>query len=375
LIKTAVLVLEDGTAFYGRSIGIAGISTGEVVFNTSMTGYQEILTDPSYCKQIITFTYPHIGNVGTNKNDEESQRVYASGIVVRDLSPISSSYKNEMDLSKYLEAKNIVGISCIDTRKLTLLIRRNGTQNCCIMHLRFGGYKLAYRYAKNSLKLENVNLVEIVTTKHKYFFKKKKIVKYKKKQIYSVQKKRFFVVVYDFGVKSSILENLDKKNCIVLVVPADTSFESIVSLNPDGIFLSNGPGDPRPCLFAIKTIKEFLKINIPIFGICLGHQLLALASGGKIFKMRYGHHGGNHPVKDLSNNSVLITSQNHNFSLDPTYLSKNMKISHVSLFDNTVQGFFRTDKKAFGFQGHPESGPGPNDSKYLFDVFINLMNK
>jgi len=371
-VKSAVLVLEDGTSFYGTCIGMQGFSVGEVVFNTSMTGYQEILTDPSYYKQIITFTYPHIGNIGMNTEDEESTKIYATGMIIRDQSMIASNYRSEISLPDYLKKHRIIAISGIDTRKLTLLIRKNGTQNGCIMSLNVGNYDNAYRLAKSFHGLENANLADLVTTKHKYYWNAV-VDKKTKKKTDTVVKKNFFVVVYDFGVKKSILSILHSKNCILLIVPSYTNYRDVLKLKPDGIFLSNGPGDPRPCIYAINTIKQFLKKNIPIFGICFGYQLLALASGSKIIKMKFGHHGGNHPVKNIINNTVYITSQNHNFSVDRNSIKNNIKITHVSLFDNTIQGISIKDKKAFGFQGHPESSPGPKDIVYLFDNFINLM--
>ncbi|CAL4042461.1 Carbamoyl-phosphate synthase small chain [Buchnera aphidicola (Anoecia corni)] len=372
MVKSAVLVLEDGTSFYGKCIGKQGFSIGEVVFNTSMTGYQEILTDPSYFEQIITFTYPHIGNIGVNSEDEESMKVYAKGMIIRDLSIIPSNYRSEMSLRNYLKKHNVVAISGIDTRKLTLLIRKNGTKNGCIMSLDIGNYDDAYRLAKSFYGLENTNLVDMITTKHKYYWNPIVKKKENRKKSFSTRKK-FFVVVYDFGVKKSILSILHNKNCILLIVPSYTNYKDVLQLKPDGIFLSNGPGDPRPCVYIINTIKEFLKKNIPMFGICFGYQLLALASGAKIIKMKYGHHGSNHPVKNINNNTVYITPQNHNFSVDHNSIKSNIKITYISLFDNTIQGISIKGKKAFGFQGHPESSPGPQDIVHLFDDFINLM--
>ncbi|QCI19249.1 glutamine-hydrolyzing carbamoyl-phosphate synthase small subunit [Buchnera aphidicola] len=373
MVKSAVLVLEDGTSFYGKCIGIQGFSVGEVVFNTSMTGYQEILTDPSYFKQIITFTYPHIGNVGVNTKDEESMKIYATGMIIREQSIIPSNYRSEMSLPDYLKKHRIIAISGIDTRKLTLLIRKNGTQNGCIMSLNIGNYNDAYRLAKSFRGIENTNLADMITTRHKYYWNTTVNKNINEKKSTCIERK-FFVVVYDFGVKKSILRILHNKNCILLIVPSYAHYSDVLKLKPDGIFLSNGPGDPRPCIYVINTIKKFLKKNIPIFGICFGYQLLALASGAKIIKMKYGHHGGNHPVKNITDNTVYITSQNHNFSVDRNSINSNIKITHISLFDKTIQGIAIKDKKAFGFQGHPESSPGPQDIVRLFDKFINLMN-
>ncbi|WWO95158.1 MAG: glutamine-hydrolyzing carbamoyl-phosphate synthase small subunit [Candidatus Dasytiphilus stammeri] len=376
LIKPALLVLEDGTQFYGKSIGADGITVGEVVFNTSMTGYQEILTDPSYYKQLVILTYPHIGNVGTNTLDEESSRIYLDGLIIRELSMIASNYRNEETLSHYLKRYGIVAIANIDTRKLTRLIRSTGVQNGCIItEPNPNNVDQALQYAKNHPKIQNIDLAKAVSTKKIYtwnegtvalnssFLTKKKI-----------KKITFHVVAYDYGIKRNILRLLVDNGCKVTVVPACTSAPKIVSLfKPDGIFLSNGPGDPDLCFYAIESIRFFLKINIPIFGICLGHQLLALANGAKTIKMKYGHHGSNHPVQDLENNKILITTQNHGFTVDDNTLPTNLRVTHRSLFDGSIQGLKIIDKPAFSFQGHPEASPGPHDASSLFDKFISLL--
>ena len=367
----ATLVLADGTKFRGFSIGSTGSSTGEVVFNTSMTGYQEILTDPSYSEQLITFTYPHIGNTGINLEDNESDQVHAKGIIIRDLSLIHSNFRSNLSLSDFLKQKNIIGIAGIDTRSLTKHLREFGSQSGCIIAGDINEEK-AYQEAKNYGGLVGLDLAQVVTTKSPYVFQEGEwsLGKGFQKNL----KEKYHVVAYDFGIKRNILRMLVSRGCKVTVMPAKTSFEEILKLKPDGIFLSNGPGDPEPCKYAIDNIKVLLKKNIPIFGICLGHQLLALASGSKTIKMKFGHHGANHPVYDQETRKVLITSQNHGFAVDSSSLSKNLKITHLSNFDKTLQGIERIDVPAFGFQGHPEASPGPSDVGYLFDKFIKMID-
>ncbi|QCI17552.1 carbamoyl-phosphate synthase small subunit [Buchnera aphidicola (Acyrthosiphon lactucae)] len=374
LSQLAVLVLEDGTKFHGRAIGAKGVTVGEVVFNTSITGYQEIITDPSYSHQIVTLTHPHIGNVGTNSHDEESSKIYLKGLIIRDLSIISSNYRNQKNLSSYLKENNIVAISDIDTRKLTRILRTKGSQNGCIIEDKKQNYTIAYKKAKKFFSLQGLDLAKEVSTRSIYNWKQGSFT-FDKKNTISIKKQKFLfhVVVYDFGVKRNILRMLVDRGCYLTVVPATTDPKIALNLYPDGIFLSNGPGDPRPCHYAIHAIKHFLKTNIPIFGICLGHQLLALASGAKIIKMKFGHHGANHPVKDIKNNRVIITSQNHSFTVDTKNMPQNIEITHSSLFDGTLQGLSLTNKLAFSFQGHPEASPGPHDASSLFDHFIKLI--
>lgn len=375
LDQSAVLILEDGTKFHGKSIGAKGKTTGEIVFNTSITGYQEIITDPSYSHQIVTLTHPHIGNVGTNLDDEESSKIYIKGLIIRDISKISSNYRNTKNLSSYLKDNNIVAISDIDTRKLTRILRTKGSQNGCIIEDCKKNYSVAHQNAKNFSSLQGLDLVKTVSTKFIYNWKQGSFNFNKKKNNPKKLKKYFFhVVVYDFGVKINILRMLVDRGCYLTVVPATTDPKTVLNLSPDGIFLSNGPGDPRPCKYAIDAIKYFLKRNIPIFGICLGHQLLALANGASIIKMKFGHHGANHPVKEISTNRVIITSQNHGFTVDVKNIPNNIKITHTSLFDGTIQGLSLTNKSAFSFQGHPEASPGPHDASYLFDHFIQVIN-
>lgn len=372
--QLAVLVLEDGTKFHGQSIGANGITVGEVVFNTSITGYQEIITDPSYSHQIITLTHPHIGNVGTNSNDEESNQIYAKGLIIRDLSPIASNYRNKKDFSSYLKENKIVAISDIDTRKLTRILRTNGSQNGCIIEDKKENYSIAQHKAKQFLSLQGLDLAKKVSTNFIYNWNEGSFI-FNKEIFTSIKQEKalFHVVVYDFGVKKNILRMLVDRGCYLTIVPATTDAKTVLNLSPDGIFLSNGPGDPQPCVYAINAIQNFLKFNIPIFGICLGHQLLALASGAKIKKMKFGHHGGNHPVKEIKTNRVIITSQNHSFTVDIKNIPNNIEITHTSLFDGTLQGLALTNKPAFSFQGHPEASPGPHDASYLFDNFIQLI--
>ncbi|WP_295165169.1 glutamine-hydrolyzing carbamoyl-phosphate synthase small subunit [uncultured Buchnera sp.] len=372
--QSAILVLEDGTRFHGRAIGAKGITVGEVVFNTSITGYQEIITDPSYSHQIVTLTYPHIGNVGSNLDDEESSKIYIKGLIIRDLSLIASNYRNKKSFSCYLKENNIVAISDIDTRKLTRILRTKGSQNGCIIEDKKENYTIGHNKAKNFMSLQGLDLAKKVSTQSIYNWNQGSFSLNKNKFV-SIKKEKllFHVVVYDFGVKRNILRMLVDRGCYLTIVPATTDPKTVLNLSPDGIFLSNGPGDPRPCHYAIDAIRYFLKTNIPIFGICLGHQLLALAVGAEIIKMKFGHHGGNHPVKEIKNNRVIITSQNHSFTVDIKNLPNNIEITHSSLFDGTLQGLSLTNKSAFSFQGHPEASPGPHDASSLFDTFIKLI--
>ncbi len=375
MTKSAILVLEDGTVFKGTAIGADGAAVGEVVFNTSMTGYQEILTDPSYAEQIITLTYPHIGNTGTNSEDEESNTISAKGLVIRDLPLLASNFRNEQNLSDYLKANNILGIADIDTRKLTRILRQKGAQNGCIMTVDAvteAAETDALAQAKAFPGLKGMDLAKVVSTKEQYQWTEGSW-ELGKGHI-TPESSQFHVVAYDFGAKRNILRMLVDRGCKVTVVPAQTSASDVLAMKPDGIFLSNGPGDPEPCDYAISAIKTFLETDTPIFGICLGHQLLGLASGAKTVKMKFGHHGGNHPVKDFDRNVVMITAQNHGFAIDENNMPENLKVTHVSLFDNSIQGVHRTDKPAFSFQGHPEASPGPADAAPLFDHFIDLMN-
>ncbi len=371
MAKSAILVLEDGTVFKGTAIGAQGISVGEVVFNTSMTGYQEIITDPSYAEQIITLTYPHIGNTGTNSEDEESSTIWAKGLVIRDLPLLASNFRNEENLSDYLIRNNILGIADIDTRKLTRILREKGAQNGCILAGDNIDEQLALAKAKDFPGLKGMDLAKVVSTKEQYLWTEGSW------QLgeghITPENNEFHVVAYDFGAKRNILRMLVDRGCKLTVVPAQTPAEDVLAMSPDGIFLSNGPGDPEPCDYAITAIRTLLETNIPLFGICLGHQLLALASEAKTIKMKFGHHGANHPVKDFEHNTVMITSQNHGFAVDEESLPENLSVTHKSLFDDSLQGIHRTDKPAFSFQGHPEASPGPNDAAPLFDHFIDLM--
>ena len=374
--KSALLVLEDGTVFHGTSIGADGTSVGEVVFNTSMTGYQEILTDPSYSQQIVTLTYPHIGNTGTNKEDEESSAIHAQGLVIRDLPLIASNFRSEQSLSEYLQSQNIVGIADIDTRKLTRILREKGAQNGCIMAGDNLDEALALTKAKEFPGLKGMDLAKVVTTKEAYEWKQGSwTLTGGLPQPAEDKDLPYHVVAYDFGAKRNILRMLVDRGCRLTVVPAQTSAEEVLALNPDGVFLSNGPGDPEPCTYAIEATQVFLEKGLPVFGICLGHQILALASGAKTVKMKFGHHGANHPVKDLDRGVVMITSQNHGFAADEETLPANLKATHKSLFDGSLQGIHRTDKPAFSFQGHPEASPGPHDAAPLFDHFIDLIKQ
>ncbi|MCT7358040.1 glutamine-hydrolyzing carbamoyl-phosphate synthase small subunit [Thalassolituus pacificus] len=371
----AILALEDGSIFKGTSIGAEGLSVGEVVFNTSMTGYQEILTDPSYANQIVTLTYPHIGNYGTNSEDEESNGIYAKGLVIRDLPLIASNFRSEQALDVYLQERNVLGIADIDTRRLTRILREKGSLNGCILaaadaHSEESVAK-ALAEAKAFPGLKGMDLAKEVTVKEAYRWTQTDWTL--GKGYGELTEPKFKVVAYDFGVKRNILRLLAERGCELTVVPAQTPAAEVLALNPDGIFLSNGPGDPEPCDYAIKAIQDILETNIPVFGICLGHQLLALASGAKTMKMGHGHHGGNHPVQDIETGRVMITSQNHGFAVEESTLPANMKVTHKSLFDGTLQGIARTDKPAFSFQGHPEASPGPRDVAPLFDHFIDLI--
>lgn len=366
---TAILALADGTIFTGYSIGAAGHTLGEVVFNTSMTGYQEILTDPSYSSQIVTLTYPHIGNTGVNSEDVESDKIHAAGLIIKDLPQLVSNFRSEQSLSAYLQSQNIVAIAGIDTRKLTRILREKGAQGGAI--LVGADAEKAIALAKSFPGLSGMDLAKVVSAKQAYEWTEAEWVL---GQGYGqLSDPKFHVVAFDFGVKRNILRMLAERGCKVTVLPAQSTAAEVLALNPDGVFLSNGPGDPEPCDYAITAAKELIEKGIPTFGICLGHQIMALASGAKTLKMKFGHHGANHPVQDLDTKQVLITSQNHGFAVDATSLPANCRVTHVSLFDGSLQGFARTDKPAFCFQGHPEASPGPHDIAYLFDRFITMM--
>lgn len=373
MTKSALLVLEDGTVFRGTAIGADGMSVGEVVFNTSMTGYQEILTDPSYAEQIVTLTYPHIGNTGTNSEDEEANQIWAKGLVIRDLPLLASNFRNEQSLDDYLKERNILGIADIDTRKLTRILRDKGAQNGCIVAGDELDENKALQAAQAFPGLKGMDLAKVVSTKENFEWRESSWTLGEGFKTLDAADEEFHVVAYDFGVKRNILRMLVDRGCKLTVVPAQTSAADVLALNPDGIFLSNGPGDPEPCTYAIEAIQAFLETDTPIFGICLGHQLLALASGAKTEKMKFGHHGANHPVKDLDRDVVMITAQNHGFAAQESSLPSTLRATHKSLFDGTLQGIHRTDKPAFSFQGHPEASPGPHDAAPLFDHFIDLM--
>ena len=375
----ALLMLQDGSQFIGKSIGANGQTVGEVVFNTSMTGYQEILTDPSYSEQLVTLTYPHIGNVGTNDADAESNQIYAKGLIIRDLPLMASNYRSEMDLSSYLKKHNVIAIADIDTRRLTRILREKGAQHGVIITANDKQTLLdkaenSKQEALNYKGLSGLDLAKEVTCKESYTWT---CGIWTRQQEHPTPKADselpYHVVAYDFGVKQNILRMLVERGCKLTVVPAKTPANEVLSLNPDGIFLSNGPGDPAPCTYAIEAIKQFLTTNIPVFGICLGHQLLALACGAKTVKMKFGHHGGNHPVKDLENTRVMITAQNHGFAVDESTLPAHLRATHKSLFDGSLQGIHHNQKPAFSFQGHPEASPGPHDAAPLFDHFIELI--
>ena len=369
--RPALLVLADGSVFRGAAIGAEGLSVGEVVFNTAMTGYQEILTDPSYAQQIVTLTYPHIGNTGTTSEDAECDRIWATGLVIRDLPLLASNFRNEQDLSSYLKARNVIGIADIDTRRLTRILRDKGAQNGAIIAGDVDEAK-ALAAAKAFGGLKGLDLAKEVTVSESYAWNE---TSWQLGVGHSVPTapKKFKVVAYDYGVKRNILRMLVDRDCDLVVVPAKTPAADVLAMNPDGVFLSNGPGDPEPCTYAIEAIKTILETDIPVFGICLGHQLLALASGAKTIKMKFGHHGGNHPVQDLNTKRVMITAQNHGFAVEESSLPANLVATHKSLFDGSLQGIHRTDKAAFSFQGHPEASPGPHDADTLFDHFIELM--
>jgi len=376
LTKPAILALADGSIFRGEAIGADGQTVGEVVFNTAMTGYQEILTDPSYAQQIVTLTYPHIGNTGTTPEDAESNRVWSAGLVIRDLPLVASNWRNTMSLSDYLKANNVVAIAGIDTRRLTRILREKGAQNGCIMAGDNISEEAAIAAAQGFPGLKGMDLAKVVSTKDAYEWRSTVWdLKTDSHATIEASELPYHVVAYDYGVKVNILRMLVERGCRVTVVPAQTPASDVLALKPDGVFLSNGPGDPEPCDYAIQAIKEVLETEIPVFGICLGHQLLALASGAKTLKMGHGHHGANHPVQDLDTGVVMITSQNHGFAVDEATLPANVRAIHKSLFDGTLQGIERTDKSAFSFQGHPEASPGPNDVAPLFDRFITEMAK
>jgi carbamoyl-phosphate synthase small subunit len=369
--KPAILVLADGTVFRGIAIGAIGSGVGEVVFNTAMTGYQEILTDPSYYKQIVTLTYPHIGNVGVNAEDVESHQVFASGLVIRDLSMSVSNFRSSQSLSDYLQANNVVAIAGIDTRKLTRILREKGAQNGCIAT--GTDEASALKAARGFTGLVGMDLAREVTCAKSYLWTQREWelgIGYPE-----AGQTKFHVVAYDFGVKGNILRLLAERGCRITVVPAQTAAKDVLAMEPDGVFLSNGPGDPEPCDYAINATKKFIEAGMPLFGICLGHQIMGLAVGAKTIKMKFGHHGANHPVQDIQTRRVMITSQNHGFAVDGKSLPKNARVTHVSLFDGTLQGFELTDKPAFCFQGHPEASPGPHDVSYLFDRFVETMEK
>ncbi len=386
----AILVLADGTVFRGTAIGASGSSVGEVVFNTSMTGYQEILTDPSYCRQIVTLTYPHIGNVGCNPEDVESRQVFASGLIIRDLSQTVSNFRATQSLPEYLKANNVVAIAGIDTRKLTRILRSKGAQSGCIAT--GDNVEAALAAARGFAGLAGMDLAQVVTCDKSYEWKQREWelgVGYQDlgartedlaqsgavspPQSSILNSYYYHVVAYDFGVKRNILRMLAERGCKITVVPAKTSAADVLAMKPDGVFLSNGPGDPGPCDYAIAATQKFLEVGMPLFGICLGHQILGLASGAKTVKMKFGHRGANHPVQDTQTKQVMITSQNHGFAVDAATLPKNARVTHISLFDGTLQGFELTDKPAFCFQGHPEASPGPHDVDVLFDRFVAMM--
>ncbi len=382
----AILALADGTVYFGDSIGAPGSCVGEVVFNTAMTGYQEILTDPSYCQQIVTLTYPHIGNYGTNDQDAESTRVHAAGLVIKDLPLAASNFRSQSSLSDYLRSSGTVAIANLDTRKLTRHLRSQGAQNGCIYTLapgettRQSTIDRALTAAREAPVMAGLDLARVVTVEKAYSWAETEWSlgdsQAGGKPGFGTQgAPRFHVVAYDFGVKRNILRMLAQRGCRVTVVPAQTPVRDVLALRPDGLFLSNGPGDPEPCVYAIDAVRELLETGLPTFGICLGHQILALASGARTFKMKFGHHGANHPVKDLDTGRVSITSQNHGFAVDETSLPANLRATHVSLFDGTLQGLARTDRPAFCFQGHPEASPGPHDISYLFERFVALMEQ
>jgi carbamoyl-phosphate synthase small subunit len=368
----AILALADGSIFQGFSIGASGHTIGEVVFNTAMTGYQEILTDPSYSRQIVTLTYPHIGNVGVNEEDVEATKIHAAGLIIKDLPLLTSNFRSTQSLSEYLKSQNVVGIAGIDTRKLTRILREKGAQSGAILAGETNAEK-ALELARSFPGLAGMDLAKVVSTTKPYVWTESE---WKLGQGYGQQTApKYHVVAFDYGVKRNILRMLAERGCKITVLPAQSTAEDALALKPDGIFLANGPGDPEPCDYAIKATRELIERGIPTFGICLGHQIMALASGAKTLKMKFGHHGANHPVQDLDTRQVMITSQNHGFAVDQATLPANCRVTHVSLFDGSLQGFARTDKPAFCFQGHPEASPGPNDIAPLFDRFVAMMEK
>ena len=377
VLSPALLALADGTIFKGTSIGAPGETVGEVVFNTALTGYQEILTDPSYCRQIVTLTYPHIGNYGVATEDVEAKKVHAAGLIIKDLPVLESNFRKSMTLPEYLKREGTVAIANIDTRRLTRVLRTTGAQNGCILTLPEGAAITdqhiadAVAKAKAAPNMAGLDLAKVVSMREPYEWTE---TEWELGTGYGKQSApKYHVVAYDFGVKFNILRMLASRGCKVTVVPAQTPASEVLKHNPDGVFLSNGPGDPEPCDYAVQATRELIDTGIPTFGICLGHQIMALASGAKTFKMKFGHHGANHPVKDLDNGRVSITSQNHGFAVDEKTLPANLRATHVSLFDGTLQGLARTDKPAFCFQGHPEASPGPHDIAYLFDRFTDMM--
>ncbi len=370
--KLALLALEDGSLFRGESIGADGHAQGEVVFNTSITGYQEILTDPSYCRQIITLTYPHIGNVGTNRGDEEATRIFASGLVVRDCPRVASNWRSQQPLEHYLRERGVIAIAGIDTRRLTRLLREKGALNGCLMAGDHPDAEQALKLAREFPGLKGMDLARVVSVSVPYEWNEG-TWQLASNSFPTVNESRYHVVAYDYGIKRNILRMLADCGCGLNVVPAQMPAREVLRLNPDGVFLSNGPGDPEPCDYAIAAIRELLDSGVPVFGICLGHQLLGLASGARTVKMKFGHHGGNHPVLDLDSGRVMISSQNHGFAVDEATLPANLRPTHRSLFDGSLQGIARTDRPAFSFQGHPEASPGPHDVTPLFARFIALL--
>jgi carbamoyl-phosphate synthase small subunit len=380
-LAPAILALADGTVFRGHSIGAPGQSVGEVVFNTAITGYQEILTDPSYCRQLVTLTYPHIGNCGVNPEDEEAHGIYAAGLIIKDLPLRASNFRSTQTLSDYLSAAGVQGIAGIDTRRLTRVLRERGAQSGCLLAGTEPGQPLdeaaALMAARGFAGLAGMDLAQVVSVTQPYAWREGswRLGEGHRADAAAGAARRFRVVAYDFGVKRNILRMLADRGCELTVVPARTSAAEVRALNPDGLFLSNGPGDPEPCDYAIAASRELIDSGLPTFGICLGHQIMGLASGARTLKMKFGHHGANHPVKDLQTGQVLITSQNHGFAVDPASLPPSLEVTHVSLFDGSIQGLARTDRPAFCFQGHPEASPGPHDISYLFDRFVGLMQK
>ncbi|WP_203234910.1 glutamine-hydrolyzing carbamoyl-phosphate synthase small subunit [Modicisalibacter coralii] len=375
--RPAILALEDGSVFHGSAIGADGQTSGEVVFNTAMTGYQEILTDPSYTRQIVTLTYPHIGNTGTNDEDVESTRIAAAGLVIRDLPLIASSFRNQASLDTYLKRQNVLGIADIDTRRLTRILRDKGAQNGAILAGPDAegddAVERALAIARDFPGLKGMDLARVVSCTERYEWSQADWTLGEGYADAAAGERPYHVVAYDYGVKHNILRLLAARGCRLTVVPAQTPASEVLALNPDGVFLANGPGDPEPCDYAIAAIREILESGLPVFGICLGHQLLALASGATTVKMNHGHHGANHPVQDLDSGHVMITSQNHGFAVDETSLPATLRATHRSLFDGTLQGVERTDRPAFSFQGHPEASPGPRDVSPLFDRFVEML--